>query len=502
MYWRPTIILTFLYLVAGIAAGAQDSIPVRLIWEQTSPVVQLRDELYASPSMRVYQRENTYSALSAAFRKYNQDLYLQQEGSGRQTFTVHSETYLKPKEELTLWGKAYYNNERLYKVRFNETADYHLVYPYVMADSVGGDLKAETYAFSGGIAKAAGEYQLGLGAGFKGRQSYRDRDPRAQNVTSEIDLALSASRKLGSRYALALDLDGTKYGQRNSLSFVNEISTPLVYHAAGLGAYNEFLAGTRTSANFNGWGYGAHLQLSPVQYKGWFAHAGFRQWNVGKLLENITFDVGKVRELTLNGSIGYLYQQNRQHFIAELKATRVKRKGFEAKFNNRDAQAGIQLISEDLHYQHDYNALGVRSVYGRTGRAIDWFVGIEGTVHDHVEQYVQPDRELSYNNVVAGLDFTARKQVRSTFISLNLLAQRQENLQSRGSWPDVDPRKGIYPMLNSNFAYLTASGMNYGGGVRVDFPLTARLSCYISADAGYQSGTGKRDFRILTAFQF
>ena len=32
---------------------------------------------------------------------------------------------------------------------WNENADYDVIYPYVAADSVGGDMKFENYAFQG-----------------------------------------------------------------------------------------------------------------------------------------------------------------------------------------------------------------------------------------------------------------------------------------------------------------------------------------------------------------
>lgn len=36
---------------------------------------------------------------------------------------------------------------------WNENADYDVIYPYVAADSVGGDMKFENYAFSGDMQK-------------------------------------------------------------------------------------------------------------------------------------------------------------------------------------------------------------------------------------------------------------------------------------------------------------------------------------------------------------
>lgn len=494
-------ICMWMILGAGTAA-AQDSLSGKLVREQTSPLTVLRDELYMSPALKAWQRQYTYSRLSASFGKHEQDLYLQQEGSGRQQLNVHSETYLRGKGNTTIWGKAYYINEQLFKVKFNESANYDIVYPYVMADTVGGDLHSETYAFSGGLAKGIGKYQLGFQAGFKGEQAYRNRDPRPKNISTALDLRIAASRKLGDRYLLALDLSGTKYNQANKLEFVSEIGEPLVYHDAGLGAYNEFLAGSRTSANYNGLIYGAALQFSPATYQGWFAGASVQQTDVGKVLDGIRFDISTVKERLLSGQAGYMADKGNRHFMARIKVAGISREGLEAKFQTGTSGSNIIKIAEDVRYKRESNSFGINVIYGRTGGFADWYAGVDAEYQDELQQYVQPDRRLSYTRLTAGIRFTGRKQFGNAFVTLKAVAHRQETLDELGSWSDIDPRKGIFTMMNSNFAFLTASGMNYGGQARVDFPLANKLSCFIAVDAARNTGMERQELKITTAFQF
>lgn len=494
-------ICIWMVLGAGTAA-AQDSLSGKLAREQTSPVTELRDELYMSPALKAWQRQHTYGRLSVSLGKHGQDLYLRQEGSGRQQLNVHSETYLRGKNNTTLWGKAYYINEKLFKVQFNESSDYDLVYPYVMADTVGGDLNSETYAFSGGLAKGVGKYQLGLQAGFKGEQSYRNRDPRPKNISTALDLKIAASRKLGGKYLLALDLSGTKYNQANRLEFVSEIGEPLVYHDAGLGAYNEFLAGARMSANYNGLIYGVALQLAPAGRQGWFAGASLQRTDIGKLIDRIIFDVSKVKENLLGGQAGYIMDKEDRHFMASLKVTGISRKGLEAKLQTGGSDLRIEKIAEDVRYKRESSTFGINALYGHTGGFADWYAGVDAEYQDELQQYAQPDRRLSYTRFTAGIRLTGRKQFGKTFVTLNAAAHRREVSDALGSWNDIDPQKGIYSMMNSNFAFLTASGMEYGGQARVDFPLTEKLGCFVLAEAAHHTGTGRQELRITTAFQF
>lgn len=494
-------ICVWMILGAGTAA-AQDSLSRELVIEQTSPLTLLRDELYTSPALKAWQRQYTYSRLSASFGKHEQDLYLQQEGSGRQQLNVHSETYLRRKGDITLWGRAYYTSEKLFKINFNESADYDLVYPYVMADTVGGDQNAETYAFSGGLSKGFGKYQLGLQAGFKGEQAYRNRDPRPKNVSTALDLRIAASRRLGARYLLALDLSGTKYNQENKVEFVSEVSEPLIYHDAGLGAYNEFLAGTRKSANYNGLIYGASLQFSPAGRQGWYAGASLQQTNIGKLLDRIAFETGTAKESLLSGRAGYMLDKNGRHFMAGVKISGLTREGLEAKFQTGGSDMTIVKIAEEVRYKRESSSLGVNAVYGRTGGFADWYAGVDAEYLDELQQYVQPNRRLSFTRLTAGIQLTGRKHFGNTSVSLNGTAHRQETLEQQGSWNDVPAQKAIFSMLNSNFAFLTASGMNFSGQARVDFPLTEKLGCFIAANAAHHTGTGRQEWKLTTAFQF
>jgi hypothetical protein len=509
MRWQYKISLVLLILGTR-TADAQDSLSAPLLAEQLSPVTTLRDGIYASPSLRALQRQYNYAQIGASFRNHNQNLYLQQEGSGQRVLTLHSETYLRQNASTTLWGNATYHNRNLKKVKFNETSDYHLVYPYVTSDSVGGDLKAESYSFQAGLAKAVGQYQLGLQAGYKGEQTYRNRDPRPKNTSSTLDLLLSASRKLNNRYALALDINGTKYNQNNLLAFVNDLGVPMVYQDAGLGMYNELLKGTDNSGKltlmYNGLGYSATLQLAPVKYQGWFARASFAQFRVEKKKNGIIDELSTSREQKFTGTIGYLKESAKRHFLAQVQGTSLKREGIESKFilQSRDSNNVIRLykLADELRYTHDYTQVTARTVYGQTTGSITWYGGLEAGYTNSSQQYVLPTRELSYSQWQAGIDLTAIKKIRSTTLSLGLQVQKQQNIDRTGYWPDLSADRANYYMLTSNLSYLLSSRMLYGGSLRVDFPLSDKLGGMVRVDGGHQTGIGRNDFSATMAVRF
>lgn len=509
MHWKHKI--SMLLLILGVRyTNAQDSLTNALLREQLSPVTSLRDGIYASPALKTWQRQNNYSQLNASYRKYDQELYLQQEGSGQQVLTIHSESYLRQNANTTLWGNATYHNRQLKQVKFNESSDYQLIYPYVMSDTVGGNLKAESYAFQAGIARAVGLYQLGLQAGYKGEQAYRDRDPRPQNISSTLGLTLSASRQLNSHYALSVDVNGTKYNQNNSIAFVSDLGYPMVYQETGLGMYNELLKGTGTGGNlkvvYNGLGYRGTLQLAPVQYQGWFLRATYAQFNIEKEKDGLSEEISTSREQKMTGTLGYLHETAHRHFLAQVQGTHLKRKGTEGKFilQDRDSSNVIRLykLADELRYTHDYTEVKARTVYGRTGGAVDWYFGIEAGYTNSLQQYVLPDREMSYSHWLAGIDLTASKSFRTTRLTLNLQGQRQENIDATGYWPDLAAGKAHYDMLTGNLAYQAASRTIIGGSIRLDFPLTPKLGGIVRIDGAHQTGIGRNDFSAMIAVRF
>lgn len=50
-------------------------------------------------------------------------------------------------------GRVRLQNNKTYAVNFNNNLDYDYLHPYVMADTVGGNLKNENYSITGGLSK-------------------------------------------------------------------------------------------------------------------------------------------------------------------------------------------------------------------------------------------------------------------------------------------------------------------------------------------------------------
>lgn len=480
---RKTILL--LSFLGALNCCAQDSILFsQRIAENISPFTSKKEEIYKSPALRPYYRLTNYSSLAVNLERTDKDLYLRQEGSGNDGLKINSESFLKDLKGTTLWGKANYINNKVKNVNYNETLDYQYVYPYVMADTVGGNLTAETYYFGGGLSKKIGALRYGIDGGFKGIQSFRDVDPRPKNISADIHISASAAKEFSNGKAFSLDLNLQKYKQNNSLDFVNELGFPLVYHDTGLGVYNELLAGTRMQAYYKGLRLGAQLNFLPTNLEGIALQVGYSRFNLGKELSSIADKVSAIEEDQAHILVAFNRKINRHNYLFKLRGSYTKRNGTEAVFANI-GQASLYKVDEGVRYENVQLNLDLNAVYHTTIKDMNFYLGLETSFNEVKENYISPDRFLNYQRVNYSGFISIVKPIRTTLVNLAIKAGAVQRLNSSFSWIGLNRERGMFEMLNANYAYLSSSSKVVSTTLRVDFPLTNKLSAFTKANAMY-----------------
>lgn len=130
-------------------------------------------------------------------------------------------------------------------MKWNSTADFLLLYPYVMADTLGGDLTFERYAFKAGWASVWKKMKIGAEARFRAEHEYRTTDPRPRNIVTDLTLRFGASAPLLASHELGLTGGLRFYKQTNNVAFLREAGVIPEYHMLGLGMdYNASPATT------------------------------------------------------------------------------------------------------------------------------------------------------------------------------------------------------------------------------------------------------------------
>lgn len=259
--------------LAAIAASAVAATkPANLKPDSILPRVERNDGstqrlvslAWHNPAMRPLERDFSISSVSGSFnRNADSEAIDPQVGSKSTRWAFAADSYIKYKNS-TLWGSASYHNGKDRDVKWNETSEIWNVYPYVMGDSTGGDIKTEVYSFAGGYAATCGRLTWGCSMGYTAGLYYRAVDPRPRNVTGNLEFAAGITWNFTPDTYAGVMLGYTKYKQTNDITFYSELGDKRILHLTGLvNDYGRF-AGDATSAYYNGntWRAGLNLGLA------------------------------------------------------------------------------------------------------------------------------------------------------------------------------------------------------------------------------------------------
>lgn len=228
--------------------------------------MRLVDLAFANPAMRPLQRGYSMSRVEGSYFSRTDGgrrAIDPQQGSGSRHWAFDADSYMKYKGS-TLWGAASYRNGKDLDVRWNETSELPLVYPYLMADSIGGDIKKEIYSFSGGYASSSGRLGWGGAMGYTAGLYYRAVDPRPRNVTGNLHFSLGGTYRFGGCTA-GLMLGYTKYKQTNEVDFYSELGSRRLLHLTGpVSDYGRF-AGDAADTYYNGNTFTLGLNLATAR---------------------------------------------------------------------------------------------------------------------------------------------------------------------------------------------------------------------------------------------
>lgn len=208
---------------------------LRTIAEYEALPAKWIETVYTNPATRYYQHctSLTRISLNGVYGKEDEAALLQA-GDGYLKGAADVSSWIKLSDRTRLWGNARYTTGKETGIVWNETADFELLYPYVMADSIGGDLSLQEYAFTGGYSGRAGKFTWGIEGSYRAALEYRNRDPRPKNIVSDLDFAGGGSVRLD-KYVVGISVMAQIYSQDNTLDFYAPLGSAYIYTMTGLG---------------------------------------------------------------------------------------------------------------------------------------------------------------------------------------------------------------------------------------------------------------------------
>jgi hypothetical protein len=391
----PAILCLLLLPVCLTAAVPDSSSVLRRINAKQALLNGFFPLIFANPALKPFQYDSKLTSIRFETQHEREtEAITIHNGDGQQFNLLDVDSYI-PLDNSTLWGDASYSNGKRFHVKFNETSDPDILYPYLAGDTTGGNLQSEVYRFSGGYARFYDRFSWGIQAAFRASQEYRAVDPRPGNIASDLDLALGGSFRIVPSYAIALALHLRKYKQKNEIEFYNELGDVKVYHYTGLGTdYFRF----RTKADklyYNGNAAGASLYLFPQRSQGFVAALKYNRFNFGKVISPLNeLNLTDMKEQTLEWETGYRKTASSHAAAFKIDGYFLRRAGWENIFGDEASNNYPFLISLE-QYRRKIVRLRAVALYEHYAGSLRWAVQPLAGYETETEKYTYPARKIS-----------------------------------------------------------------------------------------------------------
>ena len=333
------------------AAGTDSTSVMKRVDLFSSPTNNLgKSVVKGTQAAMLYAHVNSITriAVSADYRDES-EAFLPQLGSGEMKGAFSADSYIKLNKKAAVWGNVEYIKKN---ICWNSTADYMLLYPYILADSIGGKLSIEQYLFSGGCAVRKGSFTFGVMGGYRALHEHRKVDPRPRNIVSDFNVAVSAGVDIGD-YMIGINAGGKIYKQFQDVAFYNENgANTSELHFTGLGTHYARYdgAGNYTATRYKGREYSVSLSLVPRNRAGWYSGAGYASFRVKRYLPSQNMvPLTSLCVERLYGNIAYKDLSGRIEWGIEAKGGYELRNGTENIIDNGAGNVNEVLGSLDMY---------------------------------------------------------------------------------------------------------------------------------------------------------
>jgi len=476
-----------LLLSVSCCVFAQDSISVTdKLQNNLSPVTTFSSVSEYNPGAKVYTLLTGLSDLNIGYEKQTGKAGLLEAGTAFDNYAFSAESYAKTGKHH-IWGKASYMNKRTDNIRWNESSDYYTIYPYVLADSVGGNnLNGEKYSFMGGYAQKLDNISWGVQLGYWALMEYRKIDPRPKNNTSNLVFSAGLNYKLTVKYAVGGGFMLRKYKQRNDLSFNNVLGRPSFHHMTGFGTDAYWFSNEFTGCLFDGKGYGGNLQLLPTDGKGLSVTLAYENFSFEKMIDNNQNPViSSIDEdkFTLNTS--YQKQIEKHSVGIKLEASYTNRQGTEEKFT-KDGQMLVNISSEK-QYKNELTAIDLTFIYQQNGVNTFWYVMPYISYSTQEESHKASERKMKISHIDFGLRPGISKLIKKHLLHIDANLGYTKNLDSSIDLNGLSTGRSITQTLLTNYDYLSSNGLIVGLSARFDYALPQKnMTIYLKAMWDYK----------------
>lgn len=451
-----------------------------------SAIGAFKEYVYSdNPAAKWYQHTDNYTEISLNGEYKDEDeAFVLQQGTGYTKEAFRVQAYNRLNDNAILWGGASYTTGRLRDVIWNSSSDYELLFPYITADSVGGNLRHEVYSFAGGYAyRLRSKTTLGIYGQYRAQHEFRKVDPRPRNIVSDISATAGVSQEISPSYAVSVSFMGQIYRQNSSVSFYNAIGqTPQVL-MLGMGV----VAGAAYSGTNNlheGYGSDFTLELVPIKGSGFSGKVAYRRFYVKRVLpSHNSLPITELLTRTYCATLSYTGE------IKDIITLGIKG---DYKRSTRDGVESVMGEPTGNHYPilahlkmwgYSGEEYEIRGYAGNeTARRLGWAIEPSYDRSSYKSEYAYKSRSMSIDRERYGVTITVRYAFDKARLSFKSTFDKYKCRDAQLDIPVANTPAGIAEMLQYSFGQYSSNFDRWGAGVRADLKLSAKLNFFVDVE--------------------
>lgn len=446
-----------------------------------------------NPVQRWQQYATNLLEVAAYYNSRGEDeAFVLQEGNRQWAVGGRVDSYYQLGDRNVVWGGASYQQGGRKNVKWNSTSDFQAVYPYVLADSMGGNLDSERYTFYGGCATRLGNWMIGEELTFRAEHEWRTYDPRPRGIVTDL-LARLGGAYDWNEYRWGVGAGFHFYKQTNDVDFYQEAGVIPEYQMTGLGEDYERFKGTNNSAYYKAAGWLLDVNILPQDGKGiWFAaEMGLSPYR--RVITTLNaLPISKLNVWDYSATAGWNAPSGRWYALAGMKLQR---------------RLGNELIAGSSS-SNDYQELGYLTMYRNRFLNINgvggWnMAGFETRVaagfQNYKATYEYPSREMSFSKVYGRIDARWKKMLgEGGKLSVSGYAAYYHNIDDELQMPYALMDEARAAMVRQCALMAQSSYLTAGGGARYDWlpRWKAPFGVFIDLQGGYRGNKETSGYEV------
>lgn len=391
-------------------------------------------------------------------------------GDGAGLYSFHVDSYARLGKGNAAWGGASYISGKKKNVIWNSSSDYELIYPYVTADSVGGNLNTEQYAFYGGYYHRFGRITAGVDADFRVLHEYRSRNPRPRNISLDLDLTAAIACNITPKYLGAVSGNMRIYKQTTDVAHYSDNGDAGAeqFLLSGLGTYAPAFSNNNTAdMQYEANSFGASFELLPLSGSGVFLRLGYDRFRLERISNN--HKGFPVNELTRHASKAEIAYMRSGKFTWGVRGAAAYTYG-EGTDNipGESPRHDLPLLISLRMYERVQTEYSLRVI---TGYALErWSLVAEpyASYASSNETHIYPEHIMNVAGFGAGLTLTATYKTPKWRLEGILDGTHHINTGAELSMPVGNMKSSLVEMMNYRFGRLTDDYTLLSAAVRAD----------------------------------